>query len=60
MKTKKALAKRIKITSRNKILKRPPHQNHFNARLAGNAKRARHGNVTAPRELTSLAKALIS
>lgn len=58
-KTKKALLKRIKITGRNKILKRKPHQNHFNAKESSNTTRHKHGDKRAPRELVDDVKALI-
>ena len=58
-KTKKALLKRIKITSTGKIMKRHPGQNHFNAKDSGNRTRAKHGDKRAPYELTDKSKALI-
>lgn len=58
-KTKKALSKRIKITSTGKIMKRHPGQNHFNAKDSGNGTRAKHGDKRAPYELTDKSKALI-
>ncbi|HBT80476.1 MAG: hypothetical protein A2457_01905 [Candidatus Yanofskybacteria bacterium RIFOXYC2_FULL_44_13] len=60
MKTKKALTKRIKITNGKirKIMKRPPGQNHFNAKESGQVTRSKKGTVRAPREMTKLAKAL--
>lgn len=39
LKTRKALLKRIKITKRKKILHRPTHQGHFNAKESGNTTR---------------------
>ncbi len=39
MKTKKALAKRLKITGGKKILKRRTHQDHLNAKDSGNRTR---------------------
>jgi len=39
LKTRKALLKRIKITGRKKILTRPVHQGHFNAKDSGNKTR---------------------
>ncbi len=59
MKTKKALLKRIKVTGGHKLLKRPPSQNHFNAKLSGNQKRNRHGFKGAPKSLQRIAKALL-
>ncbi len=60
MKTKKALAKRVKITGRNKIMKRPPHQNHFNAKESGNSTRQKRGFKEAPHELQKAVKALLA
>lgn len=39
LKTRKALLKRIKITKQKKILHRPIHQGHFNAKESGNKTR---------------------
>ncbi len=39
LKTNKALSKRIKVTGRNKILKRALRQSHFNAKESGNKTR---------------------
>lgn len=39
LKTRKAVAKRFKITGRKKVLKRKDRQNHFNARQTGKEKR---------------------
>ena len=60
MKTRKALLKRIKITGSGKIMKRPPNQNHFNARADGQQTREKHGDKRAPREMNKMVKALIS
>ena len=49
-KTNKALAKRIKITSTGKILKRHPGQNHFNAKDSGKAGMRKHGQKPSPIE----------
>ncbi|OGZ33869.1 MAG: hypothetical protein A3I88_01185 [Candidatus Portnoybacteria bacterium RIFCSPLOWO2_12_FULL_39_9] len=35
LKTRKSVLKRIKITGRQKFLRRPVHQNHFNAKESG-------------------------
>jgi len=59
-KTKKALLKRVKITGRKKIMKRPPHQNHFNAKDSGNQTRQKRGNKIGPRELIKLSKSLLT
>ncbi len=58
-KTKKALMKRIKITSTGKIMKRPPGQNHFNAKDSGNGTRSKRIGKQGPYELTDKVKALI-
>lgn len=62
MKTKKALAKRINITNGKdrKVMKRPPGQNHFNAKEPGQSARNKKGYVQGPKEMTKMAKALIS
>lgn len=39
LKTKKSVLKRFKITASGKILHRPVHQDHFNARDTGKKKR---------------------
>jgi len=59
-KTKKALLKRIKITGSGKIMKRSPHQNHFNAKDSGDATRQKRGDVNTPKELVRSGKALVS
>ena len=60
MKTNKSLQKRIKITGSGKIMKRPPGQNHFNAKDSGTKGQRKHGTVEAPSELTNMVKALVS
>lgn len=42
LKTNKALLKRLKITGRKKLLRRPTHQNHFNAKYPGRINRTKH------------------
>lgn len=59
IKTNKSLRKRIKITGSGKILKRPPGQNHFNAKASGQQTRNKHGNISAPNELDRKVKDLI-
>ena len=58
-KTNKSFMKRIRITGGGKILKRPPGQNHFNAKSTGQQTRNKKGSVTAPHELIRKVKALI-
>ncbi len=59
-KTNKSLMKRIKITGSGKIMKRPPHQNHFNAKESGNMTRRKRGFKEAPSELVREVKQLIN
>jgi ribosomal protein L35 len=40
-KARKALLKRIRITDKGKIMHRPIHQGHFNAKESGNKTRAK-------------------
>ncbi len=47
-KSNRSLAKRIKITSTGKILKRKPGQNHFNAKDSGTTGLHKHGFKTSP------------
>ena len=58
-KTNRSFLKRVKITGRGKIMKRPPHQDHFNAKEAGNAARKKKGHKMAPLSLMKSAKALL-
>ncbi|OIO50777.1 MAG: 50S ribosomal protein L35 [Candidatus Portnoybacteria bacterium CG_4_8_14_3_um_filter_44_15] len=44
LKTRKALLKRIKITSGKKIMNRLTHQNHLNAKESGNKTRRKRKN----------------
>ncbi|OGN00976.1 MAG: hypothetical protein A2651_04155 [Candidatus Yanofskybacteria bacterium RIFCSPHIGHO2_01_FULL_42_12] len=59
-KTKKALFKRVKITGRNKIMKRPPGQNHFNAKDSGSQTRQKRGDKVGPHELIKSTKSLLT
>ncbi len=45
MKTKKTLVKKIKVTSKDKILRRKTNQNHFNGKDTGAETRAKRGDV---------------
>lgn len=58
-KTNKSLMKRIKITGTGKIMKRPPGQNHFNAKDSGTKGQHKHGDLIAPNEIQRKVKALI-
>jgi len=59
VKTNKSLMKRIKITGSGKIMKRPPGQNHFNAKDSGKETRRKRGFKQAPSELVNDVKHLI-
>ncbi|OGN01912.1 MAG: hypothetical protein A3I26_02835 [Candidatus Yanofskybacteria bacterium RIFCSPLOWO2_02_FULL_43_10] len=58
-KTNKSFLKRVKITGRGKMMKRPPHQDHFNAKESGSAARNKKGRIMAPKSLMRSAKALL-
>ena len=58
-KTNRSLLKRVKITGRGKIMKRPPHQDHFNAKESGDSARNKKGHIMAPKSLMRSAKALL-
>jgi len=59
MKTNKALMKRVKITGRGKLMKRPPGQNHFNSKDSGNGTRGKHGDKLAPESMLRDARSLL-
>lgn len=42
-KTKKSISKRFKITKNKKLMRRPQHQNHFNAKESGEEGRRKKG-----------------
>jgi len=44
LKTRKAVAKKIKITGRKKLLRRYTKQNHYNSRETGKFKRKKRGD----------------
>ncbi len=44
LKTRKAVAKRFKITGTGKVSRRKSNQNHFNARQTSDQKRTKRGN----------------
>lgn len=39
LKTNKSILKRLKVTGKKKLLRRPAHQDHFNAKDSGNKTR---------------------
>ena len=47
-KSNRSLAKRIKITSTGRVLKRRPGQNHFNAKDSGAAGLQKRGQKPSP------------
>lgn len=48
LKTKKIALKRLKITGSGKVLRRPVHQDHFNAKESGRKTRRKRGFKKAP------------
>ena len=58
-KTNKSFLKRVKITGRGKIMKRPPGQNHFNAKESGDSARQKKGQKIGPKVLIRSADALL-
>ena len=58
-KTNRSFLKRVKITGRGKIMKRPPNQGHFNARESGDGARQKKGHIMAPKSLMKSAKQLL-
>jgi len=52
LKTRKSIAKRIKLTKKGKVLKKRAGQDHFNARESGNITRKK-------RRITKMSKANI-
>lgn len=42
LKTNKSVLKRLKITAKKKLLRRPSHQNHFKAKYPGRIDRTKH------------------
>ena len=58
-KTNKSFLKRIKITGRGKVLKRPPGQNHFNSKASGQQTRNKKGDMATHSDLANKVKALI-
>ncbi len=49
MKTKKALAKKVKITATGKVLRRTTGQNHFNAKESGKVTRTKRSDRAVPK-----------
>jgi ribosomal protein L35 len=59
-KTNKSLKKRVSITGTGKIMKRSPHQNHFNAKESGNVTRGKRKNKQSPLEVAKGMKFLLN
>ncbi len=49
MKTRKTLAKKVKITGTGKVLRRTTGQNHFNAKESGKVTRAKRNDRSIPK-----------
>ncbi len=58
-KTNKSFLKRVKFTGSGKMMKRPPHQDHFNAKEGGDSARQKKGHLMAPKSLIRSAKELL-
>lgn len=48
LKTYKALAKRVKLTKKGKVMKRKAGQDHFNGRESGKTKRNKRRDIQMP------------
>lgn len=59
MKTHKATAKRVRITSNGKVLKRKAGQDHFNSRESGNVTRNKRTDLQMPKTLQKTIKSLL-
>lgn len=59
MKTHKATAKRVRITSTGKVLKRKAGQDHFNSRESGNTTRNKRTDLQMPKTLQKTIKSLL-
>ncbi len=58
IKTHKATAKRFRLTSTDKVIKRKSGQDHFNSRESGNTKRAKRLDINADATLVKTIKTL--
>ena len=59
LKTKKAVAKRFKITATGKILHRPAFQSHFNAKQSANTRRKKRKMVAVAKPEQKALKRLL-
>lgn len=59
IKTNKSMAKRIKITSSGKVMKRKAGQDHFNSRESGNVTRTKRTDVGVTKTVRRALKTLL-
>lgn len=59
LKTTKAIAKRIKLTKKNKFKQKKAGQDHFNARENGKTGTKKRRSINTPKTLRKTIKALI-
>lgn len=59
MKTHKATAKRVRITSTGKVIKRKAGQDHFNSRESGNVTRNKRTDLQMAKTLQKTIKSLL-
>ena len=58
-KTNKSMAKRIKITSSGKVMKRKAGQDHFNSRESGNVTRKKRTDIGVSKTVRRALKTLM-
>ena len=59
LKTKKSIAKRVKLTKTGKLIKKKAGQSHFNIKESGKIKRNKRRNVPMPKGVHSTIKKFI-
>lgn len=59
LKNNKSLKKRLKITKKGKLLRRPVHQDHFNAKYHGHDNQKKHGTLQVKKVDTANLKKLL-
>ncbi|MBU0614286.1 50S ribosomal protein L35 [Patescibacteria group bacterium] len=59
LKTNKTLAKRVKLTSTGKLLKRKAGQDHFNSRESGKVRRNKRRDIDVPKTLQKAIKNML-
>lgn len=57
-KTRKSLAKRIKLTRNDKVVAMKPGQNHFNGKESGNTRRAKRKDIKLPVNVKKIKRSL--